>query len=499
MAREYEIKAVFDPEMLPALNAHPLLADALAGAAPMQTISTYYDTDGLHLWHAGISLRIRRTPVGLVQTLKQAGTSIVDRGEWEWPLETDQLDEGVLTESPLAACLPRVDDRLSPRVVVDVARTTFDLRAAATRIEGALDRGTISGSGRRLAVCEIELELKEGAPRDVVALARQLVGDLPLTPSVLSKAERGFSMGPAAADTPVKGLDLELTPGLPLDRTITAIVGACVRAIVINAGLIEGPARMEAVHQTRVAVRRLRTALSLFKPHIEPARHAHLDGELRWISGLLGAARDRDVHQAEVFDPAAAETPTLFGSRDLAAAMRGLQRADHAKLRDALASARWRLLLLDLVATPLAVGASDGQAGFEAFVRRRLKRRRARLLSLASSLRPLSPDARHAVRKKAKTLRYAFAFFDDVLPDAATKRYRRTQRALGTLQEALGHLHDKDALRDGLAKYAETSAGAADARSLFAAGVLAERPIETHRLLKSAENAYAEIRSVVPF
>lgn len=86
MGREYEIKTVFDPSALPALSAHPLLAEALGTDAAVRTASTYYDTEDLDLWRAGFSLRLRTRDDVITQTLKQAGTGSLERGEWEWPL-----------------------------------------------------------------------------------------------------------------------------------------------------------------------------------------------------------------------------------------------------------------------------------------------------------------------------------------------------------------------------------------------------------------------------
>ena len=504
--REYEIKAVFDPACLSELEAHPLLAEALRDARPTQMLSTYFDTDDLQLWRLGFSLRLRKTHEGVTQTLKQAAGSILDRGEWEWPLASDDLDFDLLRDTPLRPCLDQLGTRLTPKFVVDVARTKFDIVHVETRIEGALDRGTIHGAGRRLPVCEIELELKQGAPRDVVSLAHRLIGDLPLTPSVSSKSERGFGLIREADTHPVKGLAVHVEPGTSVHAAFAAITAECVAAILGNAALVDTADKVEAVHRTRVAIRRLRAALLLFKPRLDAAAVERVQSDLKWIAGLLGTARDCDVHQSTVFEPAAARRHASFGSDRLAAVMRRVQSEAHEDVVEALRSARWRLLLLDLIAVPLTRDTDASAAPFEPFVIKRLRKRRKRLVGMTTTLDELAPDERHDLRKKAKALRYALSFFEDGLPATRPKRYRKTIKALGALQETLGDLHDGEALRASLRAHAADPAAAIhrqdeDGRiaSVFAAGALAAQPAPHRSLLRKAERAFRRVKAETPF
>ena len=68
--QESELKFIFEPTDLPKIKALPLLKDALPQANYQRLVSTYFDTPDRYLWKHGVSLRVRQSEQGLVQTLK---------------------------------------------------------------------------------------------------------------------------------------------------------------------------------------------------------------------------------------------------------------------------------------------------------------------------------------------------------------------------------------------------------------------------------------------
>jgi CHAD domain-containing protein len=176
-----------------------------------------------------------------------------------------------------------------------------------------------------------------------------------------------------------------------------------------------------------------------------------LNKDIKWIAGCLGTARDADVFQSEVFDPAI-EDPAIFGAEDLATIMRDLQRGAHAELQAALGTPRWRLLLLDLLAfSSDGVRQGDGDSGYRPFVKARLEHSRAGVAKHAADLATMDSEAMHDLRKKAKMLRYNLDFFEDAAKlGRGSKPFRRLQANLEVLQDTLGSLHDHDAMRDHL-------------------------------------------------
>ncbi|HYP56969.1 MAG TPA: CYTH domain-containing protein, partial [Beijerinckia sp.] len=162
--QETELKFLFSSQDLPKIEATPRLQELLQQAERKRLEATYFDTPNRSLWENGITLRVRKSGKTRVQTLKQATTSDIDRGEWEEEIAQDTLDFDAIEHTPFARliCAPEVRNALAPSFEVDVERASFSLDAAEAQIEGALDQGQIEADGQAIPVCELELELKQG-------------------------------------------------------------------------------------------------------------------------------------------------------------------------------------------------------------------------------------------------------------------------------------------------------------------------------------------------
>lgn len=186
-----------------------------------------------------------------------------------------------------------------------------------------------------------------------------------------------------------------------------------------------------------MALRRLRSAFSLFKHVVADERSDHLRGELRWLSGVLGEARNLDVLIPKIADPA------LLGR---------LQTAREKAYGDASVatrSARARGLMLDLaewltLGSWLAPLVKNGRnQTVEKFATAILERFRRRVKQLGFKLADVDDERRHELRIEAKKLRYATEFFASLFDEKKLRRKReRFRRTLETLQEQLGSLND---------------------------------------------------------
>ncbi len=449
-SREFELKFAIGPDGYDAVVAHPLLSAAPGAARALS--STYFDTPDDRLRRAQVSLRLRSGEAGgTVQTLKQAAGSIVDRAEWERPVSGARPDTALLGETPLKPLLDEVDAALVPRFTVEVTRDVFPLRRGPDEIEAALDRGTIRSDSRALAISELELESKAGQPSAVFDLARDLVRDLPLTLSLESKSERGFAVANQSLGKPVKALALAVDPAITRAAAFERIVQACLAALTHNAALIGGADDGEAVHKTRISLRRLRAVLALFEPTLRRRRLRSLERDIKWAAAKLGDARDADVLQ-ETYVAPVAEAGRVEGAGVLAALMAGRRVAAHAALGQALASPRWRLLLVDLLAFSIdGVRRPLRERGWRGFVRRRLRAHRRDLAQDTRRFARLPEEALHDVRKSAKMLRYDLELLAPVRGlGGNSRRVGKLAGALETLQDKLGILQDEAAARDGL-------------------------------------------------
>lgn len=216
----------------------------------------------------------------------------------------------------------------------------------------------------------------------------------------------------------------------------------------------------EAIHQARVALRRLRSALRLFGRHLDPVARDGFNDALRTLGRALGGARDWDVFVLETIPAVHREAPDAGGAL---AAMIGpagqARREAHLALQAALDDPRNAAVLQDLrdwarlavaFATPEAAGRRIGREA-EAMLDRlaRRVRRRGRHLSR------LDDEGRHELRKALKALRYGIEMLQALHGERGMHRYRRR---LAALQEDLGRLNDAIAAAD-LAGRLEAGAG----------------------------------------
>ncbi|WP_447752685.1 CYTH and CHAD domain-containing protein [Sphingopyxis fribergensis] len=459
MANEIELKLELSDEAADRVAASGLLTGTPKKA---RQISIYFDTADHHVAKAGFSLRIRRTGKARIQTIKADGASAAGlfvRSEWECPVEQDipVLDYS----TPLPTLLGDAVDAVAPAFEVRIDRQIWLVDDGGASIELVLDRGKVVAGERSAPVREIELELKAGGDAALFVLARRIEAVAPVRLGVLTKAERGYRLS-APVQPSAKADPVVLTADMTAADAFGRIVQSCIRHFRLNEALVLATREPRALHQARVALRRMRSAFSIFRPIIGDDG-ADLGNELRWLASALGEARDLDV----LLDR------TLAGAlRDRITAAR---EAAYDSVYETLESARARLLMLD-IAEWLSRGAWAKAEGGEAdsgelagaFAERALRRYRRKVKRQGRGLARADDQTRHDVRKSAKKLRYATEFFASLFERKREKRrYKHFLAALETLQERLGALNDlasaPDVLRraglDGNAEAAELLAG----------------------------------------
>lgn len=462
---EVELKLELSAEAADAVEAAGLFASELD---IVRQHAIYFDTPDHALAKAGLSLRIRRNGDKRVQTIKVDGgaaAGVFVRPEWEREVEDDRL---ILDDTtPIPTLLGNKVAEIVPLFTVENERRIWN----PDGIEVALDRGRIIAGERETPVREIELEQKGGDVAALFALARRIDAVAPVDLGVLSKAQRGYRLlGPALAAT--KAGPIALSATITAGEAFQAIARACVRHFRLNEPLILDHQDPVALHQARVALRRLRSALSIHKAMLADGRFAALGAELRWLAGALGEARDLDVLVERAGDGPLRER--LGQARNHA----------YAKAAAALRSDRARALMIDL-AEWIAIGQlrsrTDGQDTRDLpareFAAKALDRFRRKVKKGGRDLEELDDDARHEVRKAAKKLRYAAEFFAALYERKRERqRHKRFVSALETLQDQLGALNDLATApevlgRLGLADDPQATAllGAADKTDLLAA------------------------------
>ena len=226
-------------------------------------VTTYFDTRNRDLARRGLSLRVRRAGEKRIQAVKAEGNAgaAKARGEWEWPIEKEEPDLGLAASTPVAEALPpEIDKQLEPVVVTDVIRTKRVVQLEGNTIEAALDTGAIEAGDASEPVHELELELREGTPAALYRLALALHAASPIAVEVESKAARGYRLRERSAPQADKPAPPALDPKIRAADGLRDIVANGLSHLLMNrAAALAGDA--EGIHQTRVAIRRLRSAL----------------------------------------------------------------------------------------------------------------------------------------------------------------------------------------------------------------------------------------------
>lgn len=483
MKREVELKLELSPQSADDFDRLSLLPDEVEMA---ELHAVYFDTPDHQLAERGMSLRIRRSGNRYVQTLKAGGgrgVGLFDRAEWEMPVAGDQ--PVIDARTPVGTELRDAVGAIAPAFEVDVERRTWRLNEDAAQVELVLDRGEVRAAGRKAPVAEVELELEKGEATELFRIARRIDGEVPVRLGVLSKSERGYQLL-GEARSAFKAEPVELQPNDTSLRALEKIVPACLRHYRLNEALLLDHYSSEALHQARVAIRRLRSALWTFKPILAREDVERFKGELKWLAGMLGEARDIDVL-------AERKSGSLADDRIDAA-----RKQVHATVEKWLLSARVRSLMIDLaewimLGTGKVTGkksAARNQPAAE-LAAKRLERLFRHVEKGGRKLARLSDEERHAIRKKAKKLRYTSEFLAALFVEKKQRRrHERFTAALEDLQDRLGELNDLVGERALLDHY-----GLADQ----VPEQEYPRPKRKRKLLAAATKAHEELMEKKPF
>ncbi len=507
--REVELKLECVGPDLSALARHPLLQGT---PEPQLIVSTYFDTADQDLRAAGLTLRVRRKGETFVQTVKsgEGGVGLFDRAEWEVAVAGETPDREAFADTPVRAVLEAAGKpALVPLFSTVVMRAEHPIEYGASRILATLDAGRVeTPASGDTTLSELELELESGSAGDLFALAQALAETVPLRLGARSKSERGYALLDGRSLRPRKAEPVAIPEEARAADAFRLVALACLRQLRLNEEVFLAARPAEALHQMRVALRRLRSAFSLFKPILEgDPRAAALNEEIKRVTAPFGEARNLDVFLATTL-PAEIERrpdePSL-------AALRERLEAEHARAYAAvmatLDAPEWRALLIDLVAWietgpwREAPGADEPAPDFAARV---LERFRRRVKRRGRHLDRLDPEERHRVRIAAKKLRYGAEFFAGLYGSKkARKRHKVFGDALSDLQDHLGALNDlatAHTVMAGLAVPGDGAAGPVDGAVAFAAGLTAaDKEAEAGTLLEKAAEAHDDLVDVKPF
>jgi triphosphatase len=453
--REIELKLEIPLEGLRKLDRSQLLRRNHLQRKGAELVSVYFDTPSLRLRKKGVSLRVRHVGGQHLQTIKcnePGNGATLSRNEWETEFDGNNLDLEAARGTALEPLLTgRVRRGLRPIFETRVRRTVYPIRYDDSDIQLSIDEGRIEAGRQSSRLHEVELELKRGQSPALFRLAHQLAKHVPATLEVKSKADRGYELLTGEASKPVKAFSAKLTSKQSAQAAFQSIARACLHQLCANTGpLRAGDA--EGLHQARVSIRRLRTAISLFSTMLRGKQTDLIKRELKWLTGEFGPAREMDVFIERALELVAEADHKTRGVNRMADDIIKRRNAEFARAQSAVDAARFRALALD-VATWIETGDwihadgarkdLSGKRTIVAVASDQLNRRWKKLVQRGKHFGALNPQQRHKVRIAAKKLRYAAEFFADVFPGKrAARRRKRFIAGLKGMQACLGDLND---------------------------------------------------------
>ncbi|MFY9329685.1 MAG: CHAD domain-containing protein [Georgfuchsia sp.] len=468
MAQEVELKLCLPEAEQGRFLRSPLLRHA-ARRSTERLVNIYFDTPDLALHCSEIALRLRQSRRNWLQTVKCAGLShagLSSRPEWEGPYG-GHFDFSAIDDPITRKRLDRLKPRLEPIFETNFRRTTWKICEAGTELIVALDRGSIVANGNIVAISEVEIELAGGNFDQIFTFASRMAEHFTLTPGPWSKAERGYRLFLGTPDHPTHAAPVTLGSTMKPITAFRLIAQSCLNHLQQNHHGAICSNDAEYIHQMRVALRRLRAAMRLFRAVLPPGLDKQLLPPLRELMMVLGATRDLDVLEAEIVAPVAAalpEEPRIAALASLVAERRYRARQQLVALLGAPEYGRLMLLVMTRLNGIAADEAEAAETSLVAFAATYLKRLQRKTLRLAHAVHQDDPVSLHALRIAAKRLRYALEFFSPLLH---TRRAATLLNHLTQLQDKLGQLNDLANAGALLMDCAAANAGLREAVSLI--------------------------------
>jgi CHAD domain-containing protein len=387
--------------------------------------ATYFDTPQATLQRLGVTLRRRTGGADAGWHLKISDGPA--RTEFQSRARSSRLPEGL--NRRLAGVL--AGQELAEVATITTTRQSTRLRDqhSAVVVEVADDQVTGATIGEVAKIDrwrEVEVELGPAGDEEVLTKITKIFRQADARPARLQrKLDRLVT------------LNGSYPAGDELSRAVAEYAHEQVIAILRGDIALRDQPGSEAVHKTRVAIRRLRSTLRNFGPvfALEPEAAADLDESLRWLAGLLSPIRDGDILARRL----TAELAELPAERVLGPVVREIMQAvaaDRAAAvkawRAALSDERYPVIMTTLNQWLVEVPVQSSDLTGEAVLKKARRKAQRRLDGAADD-----PAELHRARKATKRLRYAGELLTGHVPQAkkTAKKAKKVQTVLGDHQD----------------------------------------------------------------
>ncbi len=500
---EMEVKFRAGPEVQRDILNSPLLA-AATDRVTEELETTYFDTAHSDLHEAGIDLRIRREGDGRrILTCKGAPSAAN-------PFARMEIEAETTASTPVLALFPdavaaRIREaaggaRLKARFHTRITRQSCRLRHGTAEIELACDVGSVTAGKRSHAIGEFELELLSGDSVDLLNLTTACAAQFPLTLDFVSKSAKGHLLLSRALPLSCKAAAPDLAEARTGSDVIAALLANALQHFTANWQALRNTEAPEAVHQLRVALRRLRCFLAFIPRSGQEDRATGFRRRARDISARFAAARGWDVFEDFLVKGPFA-TP-LAGATALLRRLKDFRQTALAEARAALDSRETTLFVLDLHAYIAARGWEQetsisevvvASLDAETFAAQTIERLQAKARKRGRKIAAQDAAALHELRIALKALRYGAEALGAIA--GKRKRVRTLLEIAAHLQDILGQRNDATQFTQHLQQLAAATGSKANAATAFAAGWLGRLEAEDRSPLHKAWQDFKDLNT----
>lgn len=428
---------------IPLLTKHPLLSTTPRRRRVHQI---FFDTAESTLAGMGISVfetRILRKTTLTVQQHVPDTESATELQSWSGLTTPGAFDFATLIDIPEAAeALTQLAPTLLPLFSINTSQRLWTVQIRSAQVEVSLEEGqlvaTTDGVERSQNLCEVELKLLAGQPAALFGVARLLSRQLRLHPIRDTLLERAKSFKLGETPRPVKAKRVRIDPKDSTIAVFKHVAWLSLDQLQANEDGVFGENCVEFIHQARVSLRRLRTALRLFNTELPAGFSDKWSQAWRDVGEQLGNARNWDVFASEMLPEIAADLGSHPDVEHLQQFTAGKREQAHLETRAWMQGRRYSLTMIAFCEALLTLPESNPER-IDGFADRSLKRRYKRFRKGALVAHTLTPEARHEVRIDLKKLRYTLDFFESLY---AQKQLQSFLQGLAETQELLGHMND---------------------------------------------------------
>jgi triphosphatase len=396
----------------------------------------WFDTPGLTLLRHGFALSITKARRGYTQTLRHGDVTVTAALTEAMP---DAAAFGPGWDEPLATLLQ--GENFATAFTTQIKRLT----RRAGPVELHFETGHIQTAQEKFLLRELELR---GPAADLYRLALALAEKHGLIIQPASVTQRGIWSSGAVRPAAVKA-GPGLSGAICLDDAVVALTQSCLTQFTANWPAFAPGTEVEAVHQMRVAMRRLRSILGLFNRNFAAPEFSSFRAEAKRIANLMGEARNWDVFTALLQSGPFRAFPHEPGFAAMHTQCAGFRATGYEAVRELLADPATTLFMLQAGMflarhgwrNGLPVEALTGlTAPAQNFAAANLDRLHRKVRKRGKHLTRLGAHEKHLTRIELKKLRYASDLFGGLFENR--NKIRSYNRVAADLQEELGHLND---------------------------------------------------------